>query len=1150
MMPSSLARPAPEAVDAVQAGLAVERLINTWLRERSPDLVPPEGETCTIPLGDATLLAPCRHASPGGFHAWGPCRLRLPDGRVVDLDGPADLARRMIDAAVPEATPVREAMKRRLLDGLRRSRDHARACAARPFEPTPTGLEQGLWHGHPFHPLAKSVDGFSETDSDLYAPERAASFRLRWLVADPALAATLWREPEAEAWIGAALARLSGLSRETMAGRVVIPSHPWQAARLEADPAIRALVAQGRLAITPPSGTPVTPTSSVRTVFSATENLFLKLPIAARITNFARTNSREHLARSLSAARALAALPETVAACGLDILGEPGALALADPAFEAVTGVLVREGPAGPALVVAGLLEPSPRDGRPVLAAIGASLATAEDAAAWLRAYAGAAILPPLRLFARTGISLEAHAQNSLLVLDGGLPSRLVVRDLEGASIDGARFRRRVPDLALDPAVLYGAEEAWRRLLYYLVVNQVAHVVATVARAADLAEAPLWQVVAHSLAACDEDAATTALIERLLAAPTLPAKANLASCLAGRGERPDYVALANPLRAARAQSEAQAWHEAGTRVTGQLLGALLHEDLLPACVATLSGPDADLSITLVPSHGRTRYRARGRRMRGYERVLVIPGSIVAETDPASPAGSVRDAPSVDASLVHDASAFLADLLPDLPGTAADHARFAEELARTQANHAASLLQGAGTALAGLSYEALEGALPDGHRYHPCFKSRIGFTPRDNRAFGPEFGRPLRPVWIAVHRSLAVAGSLAEAGGQDDALLAQSLGPEILAEFRGRLDGRADEFVLLPVHPWQWRQVGEAATEAEERAGRVVVLGESPHLYGAQQSIRTLADRTAPGAPSLKLALSIRNTSTARTLAPHTVLNAPIVSGWLAEIAAENPYLRDSGVVLLAERMGVAVTALPPHDRDGTTRGALSAIWRDPLTPHLRDGEAAVPLTALTHHDRGAPFIAGWIARHGIEPWLDRLLAVAMLPVVHLLLAEGIAVESHQQNMALLHRDGWPARVALKDFHDGVRFIPDHVARRPPLTPTPPEHARVNANSYVEARDVEDVRDFMVDALFGVNFAELGYGLDLWFGYPEARFWERVVAALAGHCTAHPAARAGALRYRLAADTLVVEDLARRRLDPANASGRRRPNPLAGLGPLL
>ena len=277
-----------------------------------------------------------------------------------------------------------------------------------------------------------------------------------------------------------------------------------------------------------------------------------------------------------------------------------------------------------------------------------------------------------------------------------------------------------------------------------------------------------------------------------------------------------------------------------------------------------------------------------------------------------------------------------------------------------------------------------------------------------------------------------------------------------------------------------------------------------------------------------------------------MLNAPLVSGWLAEVAAGSPYLRDSGVVLLAERMGVAITALPAWDRDGTTRGALSAIWRDPVAPHLREGEGAVPFAALTHHDGPAPFIAGWIARHGVEPWLDRLLAVAMLPVVHFLLAEGIALESHQQNMVLFHRDGWPTRVALKDFHDGIRFIPDHVARRPRLTPTPPEHARVNANSYVEAADVEDVRDFMADALFGVNFAELGYGLDLWFGYPEARFWDRVVAAMVGHCAAHPAARAGALRYCLAADTLVVEDLARRRLDPAHASGRHRPNPLAAL----
>lgn len=1126
MMPSPLARSAAEAADAVQAGLAVERLLNTWLRERAPDIVPVEGETCAIPLGAATLSATCLRASPGGFHAWdGPARLRLADGRVTDLDDPAELARRMIDAAAPEATPLREAVRRRCLDGMRRSRDHARALTARPLDPTPAGLEQRLWHGHPFHPLAKSVDGFSEADAERYAPERGAAFRLRWLIADPDLVASLWREPASGPRIAAALARLSGLPADTIGDRVLIPSHPWQAARLEADPAVAALVAQGRLALTPASGAPVRPTSSVRTVFSAEENLFLKLPIAARITNFARTNSREHLARSLAAARALAALSGVVAGCGLDVLDEPGALALAHGELDAVTGVLVREAPSVPAFVVAGLLEPSPLDGRPMLAAMGAG---PEEAEAWIRAYARAAILPPLRLFARTGISLEAHAQNSLLTLADGMPARLVVRDLEGASIDRERIRRLAPDLDLDPAVLYGADEAWQRLLYYLVVNQVAHAVATLARAADRAEAALWQAVADTLANSAEDDDTAALVARLLGAPTLPAKANFASCLSGRGERPDYVAIANPLHAAGAGREAQAWQAAGARVAGQLLGALLHEDLLPESAVSLSGPDTALSVTVTPSRGPV-YRARARRMTGYGRILIEPGGLTAGGAPVS-----------------DASALLADLLPDLPGTAADHGRFAEEVARTQANHAASLAHGAGTGLAGLSYDALEGALPDGHRYHPCFKSRIGFSPEDNRAYGPEFGRPLRPVWIAAHRSIAVAGSLAAPGRPDDGLLAQSLDPATLSDVRTRLGASRDEFVLLPVHPWQWRRVGEAATEEHRRAGRVVVLGPSPHLYGAQQSIRTLADRTVPEAPSLKLALSIRNTSTARTLAPHTVLNAPIVSGWLAEVAAGSAYLRDSGVVLLAERMGVAVTALPAWDRDGATRGALSAIWRDPVTPHLRDGEQAVPFTALTHQDREAPFIAGWIARHGLEPWLDRLLAVAMRPVVHFLLAEGIALESHQQNMVLLHRDGWPTRVALKDFHDGIRFIPGDVARRPALTPTPPEHARVNANSYVEASDVEDVRDFMVDALFGVNLAELGYWLDLRFGYEEARFWDRVVTALAEHCAAHPAARAGALRYRLAADTLVVEDLARRRLDPAQARGRHRPNPLAAL----
>lgn len=42
-------------------------------------------------------------------------------------------------------------------------------------------------------------------------------------------------------------------------------------------------------------------------------------------------------------------------------------------------------------------------------------------------------------------------------------------------------------------------------------------------------------------------------------------------------------------------------------------------------------------------------------------------------------------------------------------------------------------------------------------------------------------------------------------------------------------------------------------------------------------------------------------------------------------------------------------------------------------------------------------------------------------------AEGIATESHGQNIILVHKQGWPTRVLLKDFHDGVRYSPAHLA---------------------------------------------------------------------------------------------------------------------------
>ena len=99
------------------------------------------------------------------------------------------------------------------------------------------------------------------------------------------------------------------------------------------------------------------------------------------------------------------------------------------------------------------------------------------------------------------------------------------------------------------------------------------------------------------------------------------------------------------------------------------------------------------------------------------------------------------------------------------------------------------------------------------------------------------------------------------------------------------------------------------------------------------------------------------------------------------------------------------------------------------TAHLAAGEEAAPFTALTHVDAtGEPFIAGWVKEQGVEPWARRLLEVTVPPVLHFLVAHGIALEAHAQNLILIHDGGRPRRLALRDFHDGIRFSADRAGR--------------------------------------------------------------------------------------------------------------------------
>jgi siderophore synthetase component len=560
----------------------MERLLNTYLRESGAALVvepqPPTAATVTIglPLTGRRLVGSATRLSAAGHHRFG-ADFRVHSDDPSDwrpLEGPDDAARLIaaelaaVDPDPAQSTERQEAFCAQVADSAAKTRRYLEGrlaqSATAPFDaPSPfLAAEQGVLLGHPFHPAAKASEGFGADDLERYAPELRASFPLHWLAAAPELVGeerlaggpTLDPPPDVA---GAAAARL-GSARSTWP---LLPCHPWQAARLGRLPAVAALLATGRLVALGPLGAAVHPTSSVRTVWDPASGRLLKLALSVRITNFVRVNPPDQLRRSLDVSRVLAGLGDLqealeLASPSFRVLAEVGyrALVAGSESLSAATGVLYREAPpptgeASP-LVVAALLERSPHDGvPPIVRAVQRAGPGTSAVRAWLGRYLEISLVPLARLAVRAGVSLEAHTQNSLVALEGGWPARFWLRDLEGASI--SRSHARAADgygglIQPDSPALYPEAETWRRFGYYLLVNHVGQLVATLAEHLDPSESDLWSVVGHVLAG-EAVGPAGAPLRRLLEAPELPAKANLRSRFRQRSEDPLYVGIPNPL---------------------------------------------------------------------------------------------------------------------------------------------------------------------------------------------------------------------------------------------------------------------------------------------------------------------------------------------------------------------------------------------------------------------------------------------------------------------------------------------------------------------------------------------------------------------------------------------------------------------------
>lgn len=996
-----------------------------------------------------------------------------------------------------------------------------------------TAAEQGMLLGHPFHVTSKASIGFSEKDMRRFSPELGASFKLHYFAVVPELVRTLSSGADVSLLLDPSARQEAERLLGAQAGQYeLLPCHPWQANLLLNKAEVRSKLHEDAIISLGPIGQVVWPTSSVRTVWMPESGLFMKLSLDVRITNFIRNNPADQVVRAIDASRLINRIDPGEGDESLRLLPELVAQTLELPGLEASFGIVYRAGLEPEALaqtrILGSLVEECLATGELPLfryiqqaARVAKTQVTDAFVCGWWQQYIEVSLLPALELFAKTGISLEAHLQNSLMRFDRGTPVQLVVRDMEGVSVTaGSMLAERCPDVRPSSSVWYPADEAWFRFRYYLVVNHMAHLIGAIARVGAATEARLWQVTGQTLFDAALSAGARHYAHQLLQAGHLPAKANMLSTFRKTGEKPAWVNIPNPLCRYRyagltplsENHPDTPYQQAEQRVIGQLLEALLFERVLPY--------QQECDSLHIPISAALSYRCRAKTSFSFGRIRMQQESLQRVE-----AGQV-DVPSLNQIMLDLAQVMKAD--PER------WQQFHQELIQTLAKHAQALQSPPIRPLREMSYCEQEARVGNGHLYHPSFKSRIGFDLSENGRYGPELSTGYAVLWIAVDRSLTHLGI--SRSTSLDAIYRQHFTATEYQAIRQQIRAAGAEperMALLPVHPWQWDKIIHVFYQDLLTRNRMIKLSVKGPDYLPQQSIRTLSDMSDLWGPSLKLAMNLVNTSTSRVLAPHTVGNTARISDWLWQLVQDDELLPDEQKpIILREIAGVGVNPPLPIPAQ---YGALACIWRESVYPYLRERQSATPVTALTQQDVDQrPVIAPWIEQHGLRTWVTALIERVYLPVMHLLWRHGTALESHAQNMLLIHEQGMPVRVALKDFHDGVRYSPallGNPAALPELTEAPEAHARVNPNSFLETDSADELRDFTQDALCFVNLAELAWFLSNHYGFAEQEFWALARQIIQQYQSAHPGLAERFKLFDFFAAEIDVEQLASRRFLP-------------------
>ena len=315
----------------------------------------------------------------------------------------------------------------------------------------------------------------------------------------------------------------------------------------------------------------------------------------------------------------------------------------------------------------------------------------------------------------------------------------------------------------------------------------------------------------------------------------------------------------------------------------------------------------------------------------------------------------------------------------------------------------------------------EQALILGHSMHPAPKSRTGFVHEEWQKYSPEAcGQTQLHYWLVAPEYIAEGTALEQA-------FSIQLKQEIkwhLSESELETLAAYAHYKLLPLHPWQARYLQSKVWFKSLKAKlKIIDLGEKAWIFSPTTSVRTLASFNARW--MLKPSLSVMITNSIRVnLAKechrgemthrlwHSELGQSILKQYPTLKAVNDP----AWIALQLDGEIIDETICIVRDQPFTPEQqvtCIASLCQDHPVEERNRFNALFDQIASQQKLNDKAQIA--------HDWFKTFLNISLSPLMYVYHRYGMAFESHQQNVLVELKDGWPQWLWLRD-NQGFYYI--------------------------------------------------------------------------------------------------------------------------------